>query len=77
MARHLRIVGFVMIAIGAVVLLSYVFDPLRMAWHWFRSMPMPLQVGLAIAAVGLVVLMISLMLEKRRDDRDEPVDIDD
>ena len=71
MGRHLRIVGLVMIGLGALILATYVLKPLNLVWAWFRAMPVPLQVGIAVAGIGLFVLMISLVAEKRRDDRSE------
>ena len=71
MGRHLRIVGLVMIGLGVLILATYVLKPLNLVWAWFRAMPVPLQVGIAVAGIGLFVLMISLVAEKRRDDRSE------
>lgn len=71
MVRHLRILGITMIGLGALLLVTYIVKPLDLVWAWFRSMPLPLQIGIAVAAVGLVVLMTSLVVEKRRDSRSE------
>ena len=60
-----------MIGLGALILATYILKPLNLAWAWFRAMPVPLQVGIAVAGIGLFVLMISLVAEKRRDDRSE------
>jgi hypothetical protein len=71
MARHLRIVGITMMGLGALLFATYIIEPLNLVWGWFREMPVPLQIGVAVAAVGLTILMISLVVEKRRDSRNE------
>lgn len=71
MAKQLRLVGIVMIGVGALVIATYVIRPLRVVWEAYCAMPLPVQIGVAAAALGLVVLMVSLVAEKRRDDRSE------
>jgi len=72
MIRFLRIVGFLMIAAGAIVLLTWVIKPLRIIWPWIRAMPLPIQVGVGVAAGGFILLLGSLIwerLEEREDDK--------
>ncbi len=72
MIRLIRIVGFLLIATGAVCLLTWLIKPLRFLWPWLRTLPWPIQLGLGVAALGLLLLMGSLIwerLEEREKDR--------
>lgn len=72
MIRLIRILGFLLMAAGAVVLLTWMIRPLRALWPWFRALPWPIQLGLGIAAAGLVLLVGTLVwerLEERETDR--------
>jgi hypothetical protein len=60
-----------MIGLGGLVLAGYLITPVRLAWYWFRTMPVPLQVGIVVAGVGLTVLMLSLGAERWRDNQRE------
>ena len=77
MIRLIRILGFLLMAAGAVVLLTWLIVPLRFVWPWLRELPWPVQFGLGASAVGLLLLMGSLIwerLEEREKDsrlRDE------
>ena len=67
MKRMLRNVGFGLIAVGAVLFLFWAIEPLRMIWPWIRGLPLLIRIGLVAAAVGLTVLMGSLISERIRD----------
>ena len=72
MIRLIRIVGFLAIGAGAVLLLTGLIKPLRFLWPWLRALPWPVQFGLAAAAVGLLLLLGSLVwerLEEREQDQ--------
>ncbi len=72
MIRLVRILGILMIAAGAVVLLTYLIEPLREVWPWLRQLPTPIQIGFALAGVGLLILLGSLIWERweeRENDR--------
>lgn len=72
MIRLIRIVGFLLIATGALVLLTWLIKPLRFFWPWLRALPWPIQLGVAAAAAGLLLLFGSLIwerLEEREQDR--------
>jgi len=62
--RLVRILGVLLIGAGAVVLLTWLIEPLRYLWPWLRSLPLALQVGLAAAAVGFILLLGSLIWER-------------
>ena len=70
MIRLLRIVGFLLIAVGAVLLAAWLIEPLRAVWPWLLQLPWPVQVGFAAAALGLILLMGSLIWE-RLEERDK------
>jgi membrane protein implicated in regulation of membrane protease activity len=70
--RLTRIVGFLLIAAGAVVLLTWLIKPLRFVWPWLRALPWPIQLGLGVAAAGFLLILGSLVwerLEEREQDR--------
>lgn len=67
MIRLVRIVGFLLIASGALVLASYLIAPLRELWPWFLRLPMPIQIGLGIAALGFLILVGSVLWERMED----------
>ena len=80
MTRLLRITGFLLIGGGALVLLVWAIRPLRAIWPWLIDLPPAIQIGMGAAALGLIVLMASLIAErigereadrKLRDDRPE------
>ncbi len=78
MIRLVRITGFLLIAVGALLVLSYLVEPLREVWALVYELPLVIRIGLALAATGLLVLLGSLIWERyeeRENDRsllDEP-----
>ena len=68
MNRLVRIVGILLAAAGAVICLAWAIEPLRGIWPWLRSLPWPLQLGMALAGTGFLLLLGSLIWE-RLDDR--------
>ena len=74
MIRLLRIVGFLLIGCGAVLLLVWVIEPLRFLWPWIRALPLPMQIGLAAAALGLLLLLGTVIWE-RLEDREADSDL--
>ena len=67
MIRLTRIVGFLLMGAGALLLLAWFIEPLRLVWPWFRALPWPIQAGLAIAALGLLLLSGSIIWERLED----------
>lgn len=63
----IRVLGLASIALGLLLLITYVISPLRWLWWWFLHMPWPLQLGLGAAALGLCILVVSLLVERARD----------
>ena len=78
MIRLVRITGFLMVVAGALVILSWLIEPLREIWPLVRALPWPIQLGLGMAGLGLLVVLASLLwerMESRETDRellDEP-----
>ena len=81
MIRFLRILGIVLVVLGAFVILTWLIKPLREAWpfavQWFQSLPIAIQIGLAIAAVGFILLFSSIVWERLEDRKKEGSLLDD
>ena len=69
MIRLVRITGFLLIVAGAIVVLTWLIEPLREIWPWLASLPLPIRIGFGLAAAGLLILMGSLLYE-RWEERD-------
>ena len=76
MIRLVRILGILLIVVGALILLAYLIEPLRMLWPLLLSLAWPIRVGLAAAAVGLLVLFGSVLWERMEEHQHER-EIDD
>lgn len=64
MTRLLRTTGFLLIGAGAVVILVWMIRPFRAIWPWLIALPPAIQIGFGVAALGLIVLMASLIAER-------------
>ena len=64
MIRLIRIVGFLLILAGAVVVLTWLIHPLRQIWPWLAQLPLPIRIGLGAAGAGFVMLLGSLIWER-------------
>jgi len=71
MIRLIRILGFLLIAAGAVVVVTWLIKPLRFLWPWLRQLPLPIQIGLAAAAAGFLLLFGSMIWERLEDHEKE------
>jgi len=69
MNRLVRILGFLLIAAGAIVIAAWFIEPLREVWPWFLELPLPIRIGLTIAAIGLL-LLVGTVIWERIEDRD-------
>lgn len=67
MIRLVRIAGFLFIAVGALLILSYLIEPLRELWKLVYELALPVRIGLAMAAAGLLILLGSLLWERYED----------
>ena len=75
MIQFIRILGVLLMAIGALVIVAWLIKPLRQAmpviYDGFRSLPGAIQFGLVIAAVGFLLLISSLIWERLEDRKQE------
>ena len=71
----MRTIGIMLIILGALLAASWFIEPIRawwpLAWAWFLSLPAVFRWGGLIAAIGGLVVMTSLVVERRRDRRTE------
>lgn len=67
MIRLTRIIGLMCMGAGALLLLIWLIKPLRFLWPWLRELPWPIQAGVAIAAIGLLLLSGSILWERLED----------
>jgi hypothetical protein len=66
----LRNTGWLMMAVGALLVGSWFIEPLRDLWPVLLSLPMPVKIGLVIAATGLLVVFATVVQERlQADDR--------
>lgn len=81
MIRLVRIIGAVLMAIGVLVILAWLIEPIRNVlpslYDAFRAMPIAVQIGLAIAAVGFVLLFSSILWERMEDAKRDGSLLDD
>ena len=81
MIQFVRILGGLLMAIGALVILAWLIKPLRQAmpamYDAFRSLPGAIQFGLVIAAIGFLLLMSSIIWERLEDRKREGRLLDD
>lgn len=77
MIRLIRIIGFMFIVAGAISVATWVIKPLRFLWPWLRQLPLAIQVGLAAAVLGLLLLVGSMIWERWEDHRKEKELIDE
>ena len=81
MIRLLRVLGIVLVVIGSVVILTWLIKPLREAWPFaieaFQELPLPIQIGLIVAAVGFTILFSSIIWERFEDRKSEGSLLDD
>lgn len=64
MAETLRIIGILMMLIGALVAGSWFIEPLRQVWPLLFDLPLPIRIGLGVAAAGLLVVFGTVLHER-------------
>lgn len=77
MTQLLRITGFLLIAIGAVIVLTWFIEPLRELWPFLMRLPLPIRIGTGIAGIGLVVILASLIWERWNEREEDKSLLDD
>ena len=63
----MRRLGFALMIVGALLLLGWAIRPVEMIWPWIRGLPLPLRIGVGAAVVGLLVLLVSLVMERLKE----------
>ena len=75
MIQLVRILGWLLMVVGALVIATWLIKPLREIWpsliKWFQSLPLAIQFGLIIAAIGFLLLLSSLIWERLEDRKSE------
>jgi type VI protein secretion system component VasK len=67
MNRLIRTLGFMLIAVGAIVIAVWFIEPLREVWPWYLELPLPIRIGLVIAGIGLLLLVGTVIWERIKD----------
>ena len=67
MMRKIRHLGFGLIGLGVLILISYMIPPLRGLWPLFRQLPFAIQLGLGAAILGFGLLIVSIIVERIED----------
>ena len=75
MIRLVRIIGIVLMAVGVIVILTWLIEPLREVLpailDGFRSLPITIQIGLTLAAIGFLLLFATVVWERVEDRKSE------
>ncbi len=75
MIRLVRILGVVLMAAGVIVILTWLIEPLRELLpaivDGFRSLPITIQIGLTLAAIGFLLLFATVVWERIEDRKSE------
>jgi hypothetical protein len=71
--KNLRILGMILLVIGVLAVASWFIEPLRNAWPavwlWFLAVPAAIRFWLILAVIGLIVVFVSLLIERAEDHR--------
>jgi hypothetical protein len=67
MTSLLRNAGVGFILLGVVLVIIWVVEPLRAIWPWLMTFSPIVRVGVVASALGLAILMASLITERIRE----------
>ena len=67
MIELFRIVGFLLILAGGLIIVTWLIEPLRALWPLLLSLPMPVLIGVIVGFAGLLLLLASLIWERMKD----------
>ena len=67
MMELMRRFGIGLMVLGVVLVAAWAFEPIAMLWPWVRGLPLPIRVGVIVAAIGIALLIGSLIQERLRD----------
>ncbi|MFU8832208.1 MAG: hypothetical protein ACNA7J_08645 [Wenzhouxiangella sp.] len=65
----LRIAGMIMIVAGGLLAASWFIEPLRELWPMLLALPLPIKVGLAVSAIGVIVVFATLIYDRLHADK--------
>ena len=64
MAEILRVIGILMMLVGALIAGTWFIEPLRQLWPLLFDLPLPIRIGLGVAATGLLVVFGTVLHER-------------
>jgi hypothetical protein len=64
MTQTVRLFAFALLGTAAIIFITYMIPPLRAIWPYFKTLPGAIQFGLGAAFFGIVLLIISLLMER-------------
>lgn len=67
MISLLRNAGVGLLLLGAVLVVAWLIEPLRAIWPWLMRLAPIVRLGVVISAVGLAIIMASLITERFRE----------
>lgn len=71
--KNLRTIGITLLVLGFLVAASWFIEPLRNVWPafwiWVLAIPPVIRIGLALGVIGLIVVFVSLLVERAQDHR--------
>ena len=62
-----RIMGFLLIVSGLLVIITWLIEPLRALWPLLLALPAPVLIGVGVAALGILLLLASLIWERYKE----------
>ncbi len=68
MTEVLRLVGFLMMLAGGLLVASWFVEPLREWWPILLDLPLPIRIGLAVAGIGLLVVFATVLHDRLTSD---------
>ena len=67
MIQLLRILGILLVLAGALVLVTWLIEPIRALWPLLLTLPTPVLIGIVVAVVGILLVLASLIWERWQD----------
>ena len=67
MMELIRRVGMGLVVLGVLLVVVWAIEPLGFIWPWVRGLPVPIRIGVGAAAVGLAVLLGSMITERIKE----------
>ncbi len=67
MIELFRIMGFLLLCSGGLVIATWLIEPLRKLWPLLLALPLPVLIGVAVGSFGLILLLASLIWERMKE----------